>query len=62
METICMKYQIQFSGKNKKNTIHLSSAKFFSESGKVKKQYCDYIDKLSNKKKTIICPFFPKHI
>ena len=46
MEIICMKYQIQLSGKNKKNTIHLSSANFFSESGKVKKQYCDYIDKL----------------
>ena len=35
METICMKCQIVFPGKNKKNITNLSSAEF-SDSGKVK--------------------------
>ena len=38
-----MECQIQFSGKNKKNTIHLSSANFFQRVVNVKKQYCDYM-------------------
>ena len=37
-----MKYQIQFSGKNKKNTINLSAANFSQSVVKVKKQYCNY--------------------
>ena len=36
METICMKYQILFSGKNKKNIINLSSAKLAQKVVKVK--------------------------
>ena len=36
METICMKYQTMFSGKNKKNIINLSSAEFSYRVVKVK--------------------------
>ena len=34
MLTICMKYQNQFSGKNKKNVCKMSSAKIFTQSAK----------------------------
>ena len=36
METICMKYQILFSGKNKKNITNLSSAELALRVVKVK--------------------------
>ena len=36
METICMKCQIMFSGKNKKNIINLSSAELAQRVVKVK--------------------------
>ena len=38
LETICMKCQILFSGKNKKNIINLSSAELAQ--GVVKVKYC----------------------
>ena len=34
LETIYKKYQILFSGKSKKNTVHLSSAENFTHSAK----------------------------
>ena len=40
METICMKWQILFSGKNKKKIIKVSSAEFAHTVLKVKGQQC----------------------
>ena len=42
-ETICMKCQILFSGKNKKNIINLSSAEFANWVINVKLYYINYI-------------------
>ena len=36
METICMKYQVLFSGKNKKNIINLSYAELAQKLVKIK--------------------------
>ena len=36
METLCMKCQILFFGKNKKNVINLSSAELAKRAGQVK--------------------------
>ena len=37
LETVCMKYQSLFSGKNKKNIVNLSSAEFAHGVAKVQK-------------------------
>ena len=42
-ETICMKCQIQFSGKNKKNIINLSSAENAQRVVKVKQRKDTYV-------------------
>ena len=44
VETICMKCQILFSGKNKKNIINLSSAEFAQRMVKVKQFYSSLLD------------------
>ena len=43
METICMKCQILFPGKYKKNIMHLSSAEFAQRVVKIKAMTCIWV-------------------
>ena len=40
METICIECQSLFSGKNKKNTINVSSAEWAQRVAKIKPKFC----------------------
>ena len=48
METICMKYQKLFSGKNKKKYFKLSPAENFTQSAKRQMHVCGWAVETSN--------------